>query len=105
MKTLLQLPKSLLYGLALPLIVLNGWLLLVIFQYFESLITIIVTATLLSFILDYPVQLLEKIRIKRSVSILIVILFVGSGLAIIGIIIVPLVIEQLNHLLENLPSR
>jgi len=41
MKTLLQLPKWLLYGLALPLIALNGWLLLVIFQYFESLITII----------------------------------------------------------------
>ena len=104
MKTLLQLPKSLLYSLALPLIALNGWLLLVIFQYFESLITIIVTATLLSFILDYPVQLLQKIRIKRSISILIVILFVGSGLALIGIILVPLVIEQLNQLLENLPS-
>ena len=104
MKTLLQLPKWLLYGLALPLITLNGWLLLVIFQYFKSLITIIVTATLLSFILDYPVKLLQKIRIKRSISILIVLLFVLSALAIIGITLVPLVIEQLNQLLEKLPS-
>jgi predicted PurR-regulated permease PerM len=104
MKTLLQLPKWLLYGLALPLIALNGWLLLVIFQYFESLITIVVTATLLSFILDYPVKLLQKLGIRRIISNLIVLLFVVSGLAVIGITLVPIIIEQLNQLLEKLPS-
>jgi predicted PurR-regulated permease PerM len=104
MKTLLQLPKWLLYGLALPLIALNGWLLLIIFQYFESLITIIVTATLLSFILDYPVKLLQKLGIRRIISNLIVLLFVVSGLAVIGITLVPIIIEQLNQLLEKLPS-
>jgi predicted PurR-regulated permease PerM len=104
MKSLLQTPKWLLYLLLVPLIVINGWLLLVVFRYFESLITIAIAATLFSFILDYPVRLLQKFKIRRSFSILIVLLFVISGLTVIGITIVPIIIQQLNQLLEKLPS-
>ena len=99
-----QQSKWLLYFLILPLIVINAWLLLSVFRYFESLITIVVAATLLSFILDYPVQLLQKLKLKRSLSILLVLLFVISGLVIIGLTLVPIIIEQLNQLLEKLPS-
>jgi predicted PurR-regulated permease PerM len=104
MKALFQLPKWLLYGLVLPLFVLNGWLLLVILQYFKSLITIAITATLLSFILDYPVKLLENLKIKRFLAVILVLLFVVSAVAVIGLTVVPIVIEQLNQLLEKLPS-
>lgn len=104
MKALLQLPKWLLYGLVLPLIVLNGWLLLVILQYFKSLITITITATLLSFILDYPVKLLENLKIKRFLAVLIVLLFVVSAVAVIGLTIGPIILDQLNQLLDKLPS-
>lgn len=104
MKTLLQTPKWILYLLIVPLIVINGWLLLVIFHYFESLTTIAIAATLLSFILDYPVQLLQKLKIRRSFSILIVLLLAIGGLSITGITIVPIIIQQLNQLLEKLPS-
>lgn len=104
MKLLSYLPKWILYFLVFPLIVINGWLFLVVLNYFESLFTIVIAATLLSFILDYPVRLLQKFKIKRSLSILIVLLFVVSGLAIIGITIVPIIIDQLNQLLEKLPS-
>lgn len=104
MKLFSYLPKWILYFLILPLIVINGWLLLVVLNYFESLFTIVIAATLLSFILDYPVRLLQRFKIKRSLSILIVLLFVISGLSIIGITIVPIIIDQLNQLLEKLPS-
>ena len=104
MKILSQQPKWISYLLLLPLIVINGWLFLVVFNYFESLITIVIAATLLSFILDYPVRLLQRFKIKRSLSILIVLLFVISSLAIVGITLVPIIIEQLNQLLEKLPS-
>ena len=104
MKLLSYRPKWFSYLLLVPLIVINGWLLLVVFRYFESLITIAIAATLLSFILDYPVRLLQKFKIRRSLSILIVLLFVISGLTIIGITIVPIIIQQLNQLLEKLPS-
>ena len=104
MKLIFNQSKWTSYLLLLPLIVINGWLFLVVFEYFESLITIIVAATLLSFILDYPVRLLQRFKIRRSLSILIVLLFVISGLAVVGITLVPLIVEQLNQLLEKLPS-
>lgn len=91
-------------GLILPLIVLNGWLLLLVLNYFSSLITIITVATLLSFILDYPVKFLSKWKIRRSLAILIVLLLVIVIISILGITIIPLIVEQFNQLLERLPS-
>lgn len=102
--TISKLPKWLTRGLVLPLLVLNGWLLILVFEYFESLITIFATATLLSFILDYPVRFLEKKQIKRAIAILIVLLTGILLLSIIGITVIPILIDQLNGLLERLPS-
>lgn len=99
-----ELPKWLTRGLVLPLLVLNAWLLLLVFGYFQSLITIFATATLLSFILDYPVRFLEQRGIKRAIAILIVLLAGILLLAVIGITIIPIVINQLNGLLDRLPS-
>lgn len=102
--TIAKLPKWLTKGLVLPLLVLNGWLLLLVFEYFQSLITIFATATLLSFILDYPVRFLEQRRLKRAIAILIVLLIGILLLGIIGVTVIPIVIDQLNGLLERLPS-
>lgn len=102
--TIGKLPKWLTRGLVIPLLVLNGWLLILVFEYFQSLITIFVTATLLSFILDYPVRFLEKRQIKRAIAILIVLLTGILLLSIIGVTIIPILLEQLNGLLERLPT-
>lgn len=102
--TIAKLPKWLTRGLVLPLLVLNGWLLLLVFEYFQSLITIFATATLLSFILDYPVRFLEQRRLPRAIAILVVLLSGILLLSIIGVTIIPILIEQLNELLEKLPS-
>ena len=103
-ETISKLPKWLTRGLVLPLLVLNGWLLILVFEYFQSLITIFATATLLSFILDYPVRFLEKKGIKRAISILTVLLMGILLLGIIGVTVIPIVIDQLNGLLDRLPS-
>ena len=92
------------YFLVVPLVVINGWLLLIAFNYFESLISVAVTATLLSFVLDYPVKWLQRLKLSRSLAILIVLLFVISGLSLVSIIVVPIILDQLNQLLEKLPS-
>jgi len=102
--TIAKLPKWLTRGLILPLLVLNGWLLLLVFEYFQSLITIFATATLLSFILDYPVRFLEQRRLPRAIAILVVLLSGILLVSIIGVTIIPILIEQLNELLEKLPS-
>ena len=102
--TISKLPKWLARGLVLPLLVLNGWLLILVFEYFESFITIFATATLLSFILDYPVRFLEQRKIKRAIAILIVLLTGILLLSVIGVTVIPILLDQLNGLLERLPS-
>ena len=99
-----KLPKWLTIGLVLPLLVLNGWLLILVCKYFESLVTIFLTATLLSFILDYPVRFIEQRKIPRAIAILIVLLAGIVLLGIIGVTVIPILLEQLNALLERLPS-
>ena len=104
MKSISQLPTWLTIGLALPLIVLNGWLILLVFQYFESLITVFVAATLMSFLLDYPVKQLEKLGFNRIGAILTVLLMFLVFLGILGITIIPVILEQFDALIERLPS-
>ena len=99
-----KLPKWLTIGLVLPLLVLNGWLLILVCEYFESLVTIFLTATLLSFILDYPVRFIEQQKIPRAIAITIVLLIGIVLLGIIGVTVIPILLEQLNALLERLPS-
>ena len=99
-----KLPKWLTIGLVLPLLVLNGWLLILVCKYFESLVTIFLTATLLSFILDYPVRFIEQRKIPRAIAILMVLLIGILLLGIIGVTVIPILLEQLNALLERLPS-
>lgn len=99
-----KLPKWLIRGLVLPLLVLNGWLLILVCEYFQSLVTIFLTATLLSFILDYPVRFIEQRKIPRALAILMVLLIGILLLGVIGVTVIPILLEQLNGLLERLPS-
>jgi predicted PurR-regulated permease PerM len=103
-KLVSQLPRWVTWGLAIPLIVLNGWVILVVFNYFQSLITIFITANLLAFILNYPVEWLIFRGFKRNRAILIVGLLTILLLIILGLTLAPAVIGQLNEFLLRLPS-
>lgn len=92
------------WGLTLPLILLNGWALLLLFDYFRAIITIVVVAILLAFVLEYPVTWLQRFRLRRPRAVLVVLLWFGLVLLILGITLVPLVIEQGNELGDRLPS-
>lgn len=99
-----RLPRWMVWGIALPLLALNGWVALIILDFFRSQFTIFLTATLLSFILNYPVQFLAKFRLPRIIAIALVLLGTFSVLGVLGIILVPPLIEQLNELSGRLPS-
>lgn len=99
-----RLPKWMTWGLALPILALNGWVALQIFGYFRSQLTIFLTATLLSFLLNYPVQLLSRFRLRRSLSILLVLIATVSVLGFLGVILVPPLVAQINELTGRLPS-
>lgn len=91
-------------ALALPIIVINGWALLQIFQYFGRIIIIAVSATLLSFLLDYPVFFLQKHGVKRHRAVILVFLVALVIMLLLGVILIPLLLEQLTGFIEKLPS-
>lgn len=99
-----KLPQWLVWGLLFPLVVLNGWLALKVLQYFQPFLTIFVFAAVLAFILNYPVQFLQKRGIQHSYAVI----FVGlTGLIIllaIGITVVPLILEESSELVNLLPK-
>lgn len=99
-----RLPRWMVWGLALPLLALNGWVALLILDFFRSQVTIFLTATLLSFVLNYPVQFLSKFRLPRAAAIVLVLLGTFSVLGVLGVILVPPLIAQVNDLSGRLPS-
>ncbi|MDA0265634.1 MAG: hypothetical protein O3A14_01475 [Cyanobacteria bacterium] len=62
-------PRWLLWEIALPLALLNGWLLYQLFQTFQTPCTLLITATLFAFLLNYPIERLEGRGIGRGISI------------------------------------
>ncbi|MFK8181868.1 MAG: AI-2E family transporter [Phormidesmis sp.] len=99
-----RLPRWMTLGVALPLLALNGWVALQVFDFFRSQVTIFLTATLLSFILNYPVQWLSRFRLRRSLAILLVLLVSLSVLGALGVVLVPPLVTQLNELSGKLPT-
>ncbi len=104
MKWIDQLPRWFSWGLVLPLLALNGWVALLFYQYFEGLIKISVAATLLTFILSYPVGALQRLKLGRGRSVLLVLVVALAGLGVLGVTLIPILLNQLNDLAMRLPS-
>lgn len=99
-----KLPRWVVLGLAFPLAVLNGWLLLLVLNYLQPLVSVLVAALLLAFVLDYPIQFLQKRGVKRNTAVVVVSLLAAVILVGLGITLVPLILQQLNELANILPS-
>jgi predicted PurR-regulated permease PerM len=96
--------RYLIYGLSGPIIALNLWVLSQIFRYFEGLITFVVLAAILAMILDYLVRFLEKLRLSRTLSVLVVLFLFLTLVAFLGITLIPILSQQVNQLFEGLPG-
>jgi predicted PurR-regulated permease PerM len=99
-----KLLQWLILALLFPLIILNGWLALKVFQYFQPLVTIFVLATLLAFILNSPVQFLQERGVRRNYAILLIFLPTLLFLVALTITLVPLVLEQFNEITKLFPD-
>ncbi|MBD2210026.1 AI-2E family transporter [Nostoc linckia FACHB-104] len=99
-----QLIKVLIITLIFPLVFLNGWLAFRFFQYFQPIVTIFILASLLAFILNYPVSQLQKRGVKRNSAVALV--FISALLIFIGlgITLFPLAWEQFNEMAKVLPQ-
>ncbi len=99
-----KLPRWLSIGIAFPLAILNGWVLLQFVQYFQPLVNIFVAAILLAFILDYPIEFFQSQGIKRKLAIAGALLLTIVLVVALGITLVPLILEQIYELANALPT-
>ncbi len=100
----LVLPPWLRFGLALPLLVLNLWVLRQLLLPLAPFPALFLTAALIAFLLDIPCRWLIEQGMSRPLSLLLV-LGVGLGLVISAALwLVPRLVEQLGELVTTLPS-
>lgn len=90
--------------LAAPLIVLNVWAIAQIFEYFREILVAVIIASLLAFLLGYPVGWLRQLGVKQGIASVIVLLGAGVVFLTLGITILPLVFEQAQQLATKLPE-
>jgi predicted PurR-regulated permease PerM len=98
-----KLPQWLNKALLVTFIVVNSYLLFPVFQELRPVIVLIITAALLAFLLNYPVQLLTLSGLKRSYAITIVFLIVLIIVGILTITLVPLLLDQFDEFANRLP--
>ncbi|MBD2076103.1 AI-2E family transporter [Phormidium sp. FACHB-592] len=90
--------------LTLPFIVLNGWVLLQLVQYFEPLFTILILSAVLAYVLNYPVQFLYRSGLRRRYAVLLVLVVSLVVLITLGVTLFPTVVTQLNEIVTLLPD-
>jgi len=96
--------KTLLITLAAPLLVLNGWALFAIASYFHSLLVVLISASLLAFLLNYPVNFMVQRGAKRERAAIIVFLLALSLLVALGVTLFPIALQQARQLATHLPE-
>ncbi|MGH7999773.1 MAG: AI-2E family transporter [Brasilonema sp.] len=96
--------RLLIYGLSGPIIALNLFLLYLLFRLFLHPITIVSIAAILAFLLNYPVKFFERVALTRPRAVIIVLLVTLTLLVILGVTLVPIVIDQTIQLLNKIPD-
>ncbi len=104
MQSAFKLPRWLSLGLAFPLTILNGWVLLQVVHYFQPLVSVFVAAILLAFVLDYPIRFLQQQRVRRDLAVWGVLLLTVVIVVALAITLVPQILVQLNELANILPA-
>jgi predicted PurR-regulated permease PerM len=96
--------RLLMVGLTAPILVLNFWAMASIAKFFGVLIGIIVVASLLAFLLNYPVSWCVEHNLKRDPASIIIFLLTLSILLGLGITLFPLAYNQALQLATRLPE-
>ncbi|MBD2101198.1 AI-2E family transporter [Leptolyngbya sp. FACHB-261] len=104
MRRLDQLQRLVLLGLLGPVLALNAWLLLQVFHYFQTTLTILVAAGLLAFLLHYPLHIFRRLGLRQGEAVAVVFLVALLGLVLLWLTLVPIVADQTVQFLERLPA-
>jgi len=99
-----NLQRLLFLGLSGPIVALNVWLVTQFFRYFEHLITLLVTAAILAFLLNYPVRLFQRIHLKRPFAVTLVLGLTIALFVVLGFTLVPILVDQTLQLVDRIPG-
>ncbi|MCS5692312.1 AI-2E family transporter [Cyanobium sp. FGCU-6] len=100
----LVLPPWLRFSLALPLLVLNLWVLRQLLMPLAPFPALFLTAALIAFLLDIPTRWLTEQGMPRALALLLVLGF-GLGLTVLAVLwLVPRLLQQLDDLVTALPT-
>lgn len=104
MITYQKLPQWLKICLAFPLIFLNSWLIIVLYQYLQPVSNIVIAAGLISFLLDYPITFLEQRGLQKAWAIGLVLILALVLLGVLSLGLLPIVFQQLQEFGNRLPA-
>lgn len=90
--------------LSLPLLVLNGWVLLLLLDYFKAPLSILVIGAVIAFLLGHPLRWLERHGIKRMLAILMILFATLLLLGLLGVTLIPILSEQTQALVKEVPA-
>ncbi len=99
-----KLPQWVKVSLAFPLIFLNGWLLGLLYHFLQPISSIVVTACLMTFLLDYPIAFLERRGLPRALAIGLVLVIAVALVGAVSFGLLPIVFRQLEEFVNRLPA-
>jgi predicted PurR-regulated permease PerM len=102
--SLTPMSRALAIALAAPLAVLNAWAFSSIFGYFQSMLVILIVASLAAFLLNYPVAWLQNRNMPRTQAAIVVFLMSLVGVLVLAVTLLPLAIAQAQQLVTRLPE-
>jgi predicted PurR-regulated permease PerM len=99
-----KIPSEIRVAMFFPAVFLNGWLLIILLQQMQPLVTIVIVAALFAFLLEYPVRFLRNLGLRQVFAVGIVLIVALVILTIIALTLVPVILQQANDLITNLPT-
>lgn len=99
-----KLPRWVKIGLTFPLVFLNGWLAVILYQSLEPISSIVIAACLITFLLYYPITLLEQRGLQRAWAIASVLVLAIVLVSVLSLWLLPIVFQQLEEFSDRLPA-
>ncbi len=99
-----NLPRWLKLAFTFPLLALNGVLLALLINYLQPLVSFLIIASIIAFLLELVIELLVQNGSKRSIAITLVLVSAFVITLVFLVILVPVLVEQLEELIINAPK-
>ena len=104
LKSIDRIPREFRWGLLFPILFLNGWLLFLLVDYVQPLMSMVLIAGLMAFIMEFPLVYLEHKGISRGWSLGMVFLLAIAIIVIVTLTLIPMLAHQLQALATALPA-